>query len=48
MKGIEMADFSDVVRDDIWSILSRTYSTVRHGGHPSDADEFRRRGISVF
>lgn len=37
-----MADFSDVVRDDIWTILSRKYNTVRHGGHPSDADEFRR------
>lgn len=37
-----MPEFSDVVRDDIWSILSRTYGTVRHGGHPTDAGEFLR------
>jgi hypothetical protein len=37
-----MTAFSDVIRDDIWTILSGRYSTVRHGGHPSDADEFRR------
>lgn len=37
-----MADFINLVHGEIWTILSRTYSTVRHGGHPSDAEEFRR------
>lgn len=34
-----MADFCDTVRDDIWTILSRKYTTVRQGGHPTDAGE---------
>jgi hypothetical protein len=32
--------FEERVRDDIWAILSRKYSTVRHGGHPADAGEY--------
>lgn len=37
-----MPDFSDIVRDDIWKILTTKYNTTRHGGHPTDVDEFRR------
>lgn len=37
-----MSEFSEVVRDDIWTILSRKYTTVRHGGHPSDIGEDRQ------
>ena len=39
---IEQSEFSVVVREDIWAILSRKYNTVRRGGHPSDIDEHRR------
>ena len=35
-------DFTQIVRDDIWAILSRRYGTVRRGGHPADAGEDRR------
>jgi hypothetical protein len=35
-----LPEFDEVVRDDIWTILSRKYSTVRRGGHPSDAEEY--------
>lgn len=38
----EQLDFSEIVRADIWTILSRKYSTVRHGGHPSDVEEYSR------
>ena len=37
-----LPEFDEVVRDDIRTILSRKYNTVRHGGHPSDAEEFLR------
>ena len=42
---VEMADqveFDEQVRDDIWTILSRKYNTVRRGGHPVDTDEHLR------
>lgn len=34
--------FDEAVREEIAGILSRKYTTVRHGGHPSDRDEFLR------
>lgn len=36
------AEFDEQVRDDIWTILSRKYNTVRRGGHPVDTDEHLR------
>ena len=36
------AEFGEQVRDDIWTILSRKYNTVRRGGHPVDTDEHLR------
>lgn len=38
----EQAAFGETVREDIWTILSRKYNTVRRGGHPTDAEEHRR------
>jgi len=38
----ELPEFSDMVREDLWTILSRKYSTVRQGGHPTDTGEHRR------
>lgn len=35
----DQAEFDERVRNDIWSILSRKYNTVRRGGHPVDTDE---------
>ena len=37
-----MSSFGEQVQRELWTILSRSYGTVRHGGHPTDADEFRR------
>lgn len=37
-----MSSFADRVRGELWNILSGSYGTVRHGGHPTDVDEFRR------
>lgn len=36
---VSHAEFDEKVRDDIWTILSRKYSTVRRGGHPTEIDE---------
>ncbi len=38
----DQVEFDEQVRDDIWTILSRKYNTVRRGGHPVDADEHLR------
>ena len=35
-------EFAETVRAEIAGILSRKYTTVRHGGHDIDRDEFRR------
>lgn len=34
-----MTGFDETVRDEIWKILTMRYRTVRHGGHPTDAEE---------
>lgn len=39
---VAMVDFDEKVRDDIWTILSRKYNTVRRGGHLGDAEEYLR------
>lgn len=38
----DQVEFDEQVRDDIWTILSRKYNTVRRGGHPVDTDEHLR------
>jgi hypothetical protein len=35
-------EFDELVRADIWGILSRKYNTIRRGGHPSDTEEHLR------
>lgn len=39
---VDQVEFDEQVRNDIWTILSRKYNTVRRGGHPVDTDEHLR------
>jgi hypothetical protein len=37
-----LKEFDEQLREELSSTLRRTYRTVRHGGHPTDKDEFLR------